>query len=139
MAEPILKSSEFEQLDKERQYELLQLWRSQGTDSSVYRAMGIGSNKFYRIVKELGCPPKDTNPYKNRLTQQQTGTMTEVKEAVSINEEPVQNTESVPTPKRSIALSLEQLATREQAEVLFQSIIGFLGDDEYKIKIEISI
>lgn len=135
MAEPILSSKEFEQLDKERQYELLQLWRSQGTDSSVYRAMGIGANKFYKFVKELGCPPKDTNPFRNKVKEGQRETV----EEVETDTKPTQTTETISTPKRSIALSLEQLATREQAEVLFQSVIGFLGDDEYKIKIEISI
>lgn len=125
MKEPILKKTEFFKLDQQQQFELLETWRRENTDKVIYQAMGMGSHSYYRLVKELGCTPKDTSPNRN-------------KNQVSPPTPQVDGEETESVAVQSITLSLEHLATKEQADILFQSIVGFLGDGAYKIKVEVT-
>ena len=131
MTEQILKKAEFLKLDPQMQFELLEGWRKENTDKVIYQAMGIGSHSYYRLVKELGCTPKDMSP--NRYKKQATTPVTPSNEEV-VEEQPT-STQSI---AQSITLALEHNVTKEQADTLFQSIVAFLGDGVYKIKVEVT-
>lgn len=131
MTETILKKAEFLKLDPQIQFELLEGWRKENTDKVIYQAMGMGSHSYYKLVKELGCTPKDTSP--NRYKKQ------EEAPSIPFNEEAQeQPMVTISNAVQSIALALENTVTKEQAEFLFQSIVAFLGDGVYKIKVEVT-
>lgn len=131
MNKTILTKAEFLKLDPQMQLELLEGWRRENTDKVIYQAMGMGSHSYYRLVKELGCTPKDTSP--NRYKKQATTPVTPSNEEV-VEEQPTPTQSTV----QSITLALEHNVTKEQADTLFQSIVAFLGDGVYRIKVEVA-
>ena len=125
----ILPKEEFNKLTKDEQKELMETWRETATNRDIYNAMGISSDRYYKMCRKLDVKPKT-------LHSMETDTpMTKEEEEVVTEVEVEQSNASSPL---SLQLSIENTLNKEQVIELFDSIIGFLNNQgEYYIKIEV--
>ena len=76
----ILPKEEFNKLSKDEQKELMETWRETATNRDIYNAMGISSDRYYKMCRKLDVKPKTLHSMETDtpMTKEEEEVVTEV-------------------------------------------------------------